>query len=482
MSALSIQLVCDDAMASEAVEVRAVDITERLSAPFRVVVRFAAADGHDVETIARELVGTTAHLTIEGERIHGVIADVISESRELGKPARYRARIVPRLSTLSMSRRARVFSDRDVPEIVRLVLADNGLTEGDGDLELHLSGRYDKREIVVQYDETDLAFISRLLEHEGIAYHFVHGEDRERIVLTDSNNAFARREPYQNLPYTGLAFRAGMDPSVFTAECERQMVPGEIALLDYDWRKPAVPLIARATVDRRGIGARISVREHFVEPARGAQLAATRADEARFARERFRITTNVSGVHAGDVLSLQGHPVHEWDREYLVCEVHHAVSLDTSGVVHRNDLLAIDAAVPYRPARVTPAPRIEGVLYATVDGLSSGAAAPIDDQGRYRVILPFDVDENENQRSRVWVRRMQPLAGSLAGMHFPLLPGTEVLLAFVDGDCDRPVIMGAVPNALTVSPVTRANATQSIVRSTTGITILLDDGVPKLSD
>jgi type VI secretion system secreted protein VgrG len=477
------RMSCEDELSADAIEVERLEIREQLSAPYRAVVRFRAAEDTDLEEIAADLIGTMAHVTYDGAHLHGIIADITSESREPDRPAWYRARIVPRFAMLGMTHQSRVFHDRGVLELVRLILDENGLTEKDGDLEVTVSDRYDlKREIIVQYEETDLAFVSRLLEDEGIAYHFVQHEDQERMVLTDTNANFPER--HDTLPYAGHGYRVG-DEAIFTVECERQLVASEVILKDYDWRRPALALMERAGIDDNGIGLQVSTREHYLDANRGKRLAAIRAEQKKLARERFHVTTNATGLSPGTRFKIGDHPVHSWDRTFLVLEASRTITNDrpdSGQLTERNDLIAVDAEVRFRPALATPKPRMPGVHYATVDGVNNGVVAPIDDRGRYRVILTFAGSESENQRAKLWVRRAQPLGGAPAGMHFPLLVGTEVLLAFVDSDPDRPLILGAIPNALTASPVTQANATQYIVRSAGGVRVLMDDAVAKVED
>lgn len=474
------------ALESGSVETHAIDGVERLASPFELFIEFSAVEGFEIETRIRAMVGARAHVAFDDHRIHGIVSEVVSQSREPDARPRYRARLLPRLSMLAFTNRARVFHDRTVQEIIRLVLEDSGLTETEGDWELRLSEQYDRREYIVQYEESDLAFLSRVIEAEGISYHFEHREEREHLIFTDSNRAFHAHDPQsRRVPYAGHEFRPGLPPTVFTLECDRRLTQQGVAMVDYDWRKPMVPLLSTATIDAGGKGGSITTREHFIDEKRGARLVKIRAEEARVAQETFRAMTNIRDLHPGQKLELTDHPLHEWDRSYLVVEVRHHVggaNVDEPARHHRNELVAIDAGRRWRPPRATPKPRIDGVHYATIDGVDNGVAAPIDDKGRYRVIVPFANDEDENARATLWVRRAQPLSGSLAGMHFPLLVGTEVLLAYVDGDPDRPVIVGAMPNALLLSPVTSANATQSIIRSTTGITVLFDDDVKRTSE
>jgi type VI secretion system secreted protein VgrG len=136
---------------------------------------------------------------------------------------------------------------------------------------------------------------------------------------------------------------------------------------------------------------------------------------------------------------------------------------------------AIPFDVPFRPERLTPWPRINGVLHAHVAGDTAGKAAELDGQGRYKVRLPFDAESPKGSKASRWVRMAQPYAGAGYGQHFPLHKGTEVLLAHVDGDPDRPIIVGAVPNAHTNSPSRDANATQSVIQTASNIRIEMED-------
>jgi type VI secretion system secreted protein VgrG len=140
-----------------------------------------------------------------------------------------------------------------------------------------------------------------------------------------------------------------------------------------------------------------------------------------------------------------------------------------------NEFVAIRNDVVYRPKRVTPRPTIAGVLYATVDGPNLGLPAPIDSLGQYKVVLPFDVAAEGGGKCSRWIRMAQPMSGPNYGVQFPLHEGAEVLLAHVEGDPDRPIIVGSPPNTLNVAPVTSANPTKSIMRTLSGITVEFQD-------
>jgi type VI secretion system secreted protein VgrG len=146
-----------------------------------------------------------------------------------------------------------------------------------------------------------------------------------------------------------------------------------------------------------------------------------------------------------------------------------------NGTHYRAAFQAIPAKTPFRPARSTPWPSIHGIVHGHIQSDGSGQVAEIDDQGRYKVRMPFDLATRPGMAASRWIRKAQPYAGAGYGMHFPLHKGTEVLIAHLDGDPDRPIIVGAVPHATTPSPVNVSNATQSVIQTATGIRVEMED-------
>jgi type VI secretion system secreted protein VgrG len=166
------------------------------------------------------------------------------------------------------------------------------------------------------------------------------------------------------------------------------------------------------------------------------------------------------------------------NRKYLITSIEHRAgsdSEDSSAAEFRSTFEAVPFDVQYRPERRTPWPSIAGVVHAHVDSGSSGKFSTLDSQSRYRIRFPFDSAGKKGEQSSTWVRLAQSYAGSGYGSHYPLHMGTEVLVAFYDGDPDRPVIVGAVPNAVTPAASAGSNASQSTIRSASGIHIAMDD-------
>lgn len=407
--------------------------------------------------------------------LHGVLRSFRMKSTASGRDVHYEAILVPRVWMLTQVQRSRVFQELDVPGILRAVLTELGLVE-DQDFELRLASTYPVSEYTVQYQETDFDFISRLLEHHGIFYYFRQLPDQEVLTFGDSNAAFDHygEDP---IPY---AFREAHDvgqQGIHHIDHVFERRPAGVILRDYNWRTPRVQLQSEAAADGVvGVGFHNYYGEHFKDPGEGAQIARVRAEALLADRDLYEMRSTLWAVGCGHRFEVTGHPFGEVDQEYVVTRVEQVLDAgDDAAQIQR--LTAIPFTVPYRPQRTTPRPRIEGIMHGFVDGEVPGTAAPIDTHGRYKVWLPFDLVGVPGGKASRWIRMSQPSSGPGYGMHFPLHIGVEVAIAHVDGDPDRPIIMSSPPNAETVTPVRDENATQSKIRTKTGIRITFDDDV-----
>jgi type VI secretion system secreted protein VgrG len=416
---------------------------------------------------------------------HGVLARI--ERREAGGPwTAYHATLVPKLWRASLSRRSRLLMDASVIDIARTVLAGCGLAGAD--LSVRVARDYERREYAVQHDESDLAFVSRLLEHEGVFHRFEHGDERSTLVLGDAPEACAPAvgDPLPYRPVSALAADETGDhwhqpPTAHSWSSSRAAVAATARVQDHDWRAPDRDLRAEAAVaDRAAFGDSYEYGDCHRDADAGARYARIRAEELRCRSRLCRARTNHRGLVAGARFALRGHPT--TDGEYLAVEVRHRATqqLERGGGAERrtayaNEVLCIPAELPFRPARATPRPRIAGAIHAVVDAAGAGEYAELDEHGRYRVRLPLDLEERAPGAASRPVRMAQPYAGAGMGMHFPLHRGTEVLLVHVNGDPDRPVIAGALANPTTANVVAGPNQTQGILRSASGNELRFDD-------
>lgn len=418
----------------------------------------------------------TLHLRdVEGERVlHGIAAQVSDRMTTETEQLVYRLRLVPRAWRLSLTRTTEIFMDLSVPEVIVTKLERAGLVAGQ-DVEQRLRSSYPIREYIVQYDESDLGFVQRLAEHVGITLGFVQGNDRERIVLADHNEAF----PELDEPV--IFHPRGEKAGVFELSTTTSTLPARCAVKDYNYRTPQVALLADEAVAEGKEGLVYEYGGHFKTQDEARQLAVVRAEEVACGRTVLEGRATDLRLGAGARLKLEGHP--RGELELLVTEVrhryHNAVAMhgggEGTGRVYECEFAARLQAYPYRPPRVTPKPRIHGCITAQVESAGDGPYAELDDEGRYHVRFLFDVTDSSRGGASRLVRMAQPHAGPGYGFHFPLRHGVEVLITFIDGDPDRPIISTAVPNPQTPSVVGAGNGTRNIIRTGGGNEINIDD-------
>ncbi|MBN2516437.1 MAG: type VI secretion system tip protein VgrG [Deltaproteobacteria bacterium] len=471
---------------------------EEISQPFRFEIELVS-DNADIDP--DELLKWPAFLTIErgGKRrmVHGVLAEFEQQQETSLDLHFYRAVLVPRLWLLSMSRQNQIYQDKSVPEIVEEELkgskdkgpaglaAANLTTE---DFELRLTRKYQKREYVVQYGESDLNFISRLMEHEGIFYFFEHDDEKEKIIITDDNIHFPAIAEESSIPYHSPSGMVIADEeSVRAISCRHRRMPKKLILKDYNYRTPHVPLQGESDVDGKGHGLISEYGNHFKTPEEGMVLAKIRAEEIRCRHAVFGGEGDCSLFLPGHRYALQDHFRKDFNREYVITGVEHTGTQPVAGasglgnddreeLTYRNAFTAIASDVPFRPERKTPKHRMYGIMNAHVDSALLKDRAEIDDQGRYKVVMPFDLSGSGEGKASRFVRMAQPYGGGSHGMHFPLHKDVEVIWACIDGDPDRPIIVGTVPNPLNPSVVTADNSTKNVIKTASGSFLEFNDG------
>ena len=468
------ELVCD-ALGTQAI-LSGFKGREAISQPFHFDV-FVSLPLEAVPEHAA-LVGQPLTLTVVGgvdagddQPTHGLVVafEVIDEAAER---ALLRLEVRPRLFLLGLSRHARVFTGMKVPDILEEVLAGAGLT----DYELRLSRDYPVRPHVSQYKESDLAFLERLMEHDGIYYFFEHTSSAHKLVIADDSTLHApsRPKPVRYHPVQGGDL--GSDLFVTVAE-RRRLRPKLVRLTDYDYTKPALDVKGEQAVSDH-TGAEVVVHGvGALDPGDAGRLAQVRKEELLAAERVFELHGSAFHLRSGGAFDVSDHPRDAVNASYLCTELEHVGNARIRGaelsaltgiardVVYEVRAWAILANVVFRPPRLRHAPRVPGFERGTVDGPADSDYAQLDADGRYYLKLGWDESDRKGDKSSVRTRMMQPHAGNPEGMHLPLRKATEVLVAFIGGDPDRPVIAGAVPNAETPSVVTSSNHTRNIFHS-----------------
>ncbi len=467
-----------EALAEDALHVVEFHGTEAMSRLFEFHITLVSEDAEiDMKSVVRKpATFTILRQDYKECKIQGVCAR-FEQAGESHEHYYYKAVLVPKLWRSDLYLDNQLFLDKSVPDIVKEILNQTMLTSLDYDFKLTRS--YPAWEYVCQFDETDFQFVSRWMEREGIYYFFQQTDQSDRMVITDNlvvhEDVFDEKSLYF-VPPSQMA--PGEGGAVHSLVCKQKMLPKSVRLRDYNYRKPSLEMKAEADVDPEGQGSVYIYGEHFKSPEEGAVLAKIRAEEIQCEETVFYGESTAPQLRPGFIFELSDHYRKSYNQRYLVLEVAHRggqSSFVTSGMskgasedgapTYRNSFVAIPENVQYRPPRKTPKRRFYGAINAKVDAAGSGEYAEIDAQGRYKIAIPFDQSGKGDGKASRWVRMAQPYSGSGFGMHFPLHKNAEVLLTFIDGDPDRPIISGTTPNPDNQSPVTNSNQTKCVIRT-----------------
>ena len=454
--------------------------TEAISRPYRFEVELVS---DDPEVAFEDVIDKPATLTMyrgdDPSEVDGIVVD-FEQSHEAGGQSEfryaYRAVLVPRLWRLGLSFQSRIFQHLTVEEIVSKILDDAGV-----DYVFKLSASYDPREYTTQYKETDLAFVQRLLEFEGIRYHFTHEGGAETLVMSDDASDAPDIEAD---PVVGYSHADGLRPadSLETIRdflARQRLVTAKAEVKDYNYRTPETELFSETEHGQKpALGVHSDSSIHVMDGGRGGQLAKVRSEEIETTRLTMTGTGDCLRFRSGHRFSLVDHYRDGLNQDYLLVEVQHlgtqpdaseshgatSSAADEVAPGYSNAFTCVPATTPYRPPRVTPEPKLPGVLTAKVES-AGGTYAPVDDQGRYRVRFPFDLGDTGDAGATKPVRLAQTYTGGGYGMHFPVHKGAEMVVECVDGNVDRILGLSTIYNPTQFSPVTSSNAAHNVLRS-----------------
>lgn len=415
----------------------------------------------------------TVSVLIEAElRHYSGIATSLQALGVQGESHVYRVVLRPWLWLLSRTANCRIFQDQTVVDIIKRVFRDRGFS----DFEERLTASYEPRAYVVQYRETDMHFVRRLMEDEGIYFYFAHEPGRHVLVLCDSLSAHEPTPFHEALPHLPPGRQRAMQVDYLeTWEVVHEVESGAFALTDFDFLAPSAMLEVTKAEPEGHFHGDYEVFDypgHYTDTGRGEAIAKLRLEEAKATASRARAEGNARGLLVGSLFRLSEHPLASANREYLVVSQQtslrgHALESGgrQDGPTTRVSITAIPSDRQYRPARTSPKPVIYGAQTATVVG-PEGEEIWTDEYGRVKLEFHWDRQCPGDEASSCWVRVAQVWAGSnFGGMHIPRI-GQEVIVTFLDGDPDRPIITGRVYNADNMPPYELpANATQSGIKS-----------------
>jgi type VI secretion system secreted protein VgrG len=372
-----------------------------------------------------------------------------------GRHHLYRASVRPWLWFLTRTSDCRIFQDMTVRKILETVFEDHGVA----DLEWHVSDTR-KREYCVQYRETDFNFVSRLMEQEGIYYYFRHQNGRNTMVITDSYDGHAAYPGYAQIPFIPSERKRPNDEAITEWTAAHEVQPGHYALDDYDFERPGLECLAQHVNVRKyelGDYEMYDYPGDYVVPGEGKQCARTRLEELQAQFHVVRGVTNSRGLATGSLFTLKGHTRAVEKGEYLVVDSTHELqyneyeSTGTEGASYRCTFRAIASKEPFRAPRITPRPVVQGPQTAIVVG-PSGDEIYTDKFGRVKVKFHWDRDDKADENSSCWIRVSQNWAGKRWGAMFLPRIGQEVIVDFLEGDPDRPIITGRVYNGEAMPP------------------------------
>ncbi|AMV23515.1 Phage-related baseplate assembly protein [Gemmata sp. SH-PL17] len=436
---------------------------ERVSAPFEFTLDLVS---ENLTVAAADLVGKAVGWTINmpddsPRPFHGFVRKLVAgETADRGL-RRYRAEVVPWLWFLTRTTDCRIFQNMTVDAIITSTFDRLGLT----DYKKKLQGTYPTREYCVQYRETAFAFVSRLMEEYGIYYFFEFKEGQHTLVLADSNSV-----TFDCAPHGTVEYRPDMPGAESVSSWDRRFAfrSGKITHTDYNFETPDTNLLKDVDTNLSLTG--IGKFELFDYPGGypvagdGTALAKSRMEEVEAGYDTATGSSRCSSFTPGGKFTLEKHPSD--NGSYVFLEVEHNASEDWAGggpgmADYSNLFVVIPTARPFRPAPTTPRPRISGAQTAVVVGMS-GEEIYTDKYGRVKVQFFWDRLGKKDENSSCWIRVSEMWAGKQWGMVFTPRIGQEVVVEFLEGDPDRPLITGRVYNAELMPPYALpSNMTQS---------------------
>jgi len=441
---------------------------EGMSALFQFRITLASEDADVAPSLA---VGKGALLTIETagsepRYVHGIIERF--RQADAGKRLfTYHAVLVPSLHRLCLRQDSRIYQELSVPQIIEQVLSEAGVH----DYRMSVEGIYEPREYCVQYRETDLAFISRLMEEEGIYYFFEHQPGKHVLVMSDGASALGPIPSPASLVYRPPLGAMAHGESVSRIAYMEEIRTGKVSLGDFNFQRPQLSLLSSTGVDQNADLEVYDYPGEYELPGKGAALSKIRLEERQVSRRTGDGESGCARMTPGYQFSLAEHPRDAMNRGYLLTRVQHRGTqphmgdASVEGTSYANAFQFILDNVPYRPERNTPRPQIHSVQTAIVTG-PAGEEIYTDQHGRVKVQFHWDRRGKRDERTSCFIRVSQLWAGAGWGAMFIPRIGHEVVVAFVEGDPDRPLIVGRVYHGANVPPYPLpAEKTKSTIKS-----------------
>jgi type VI secretion system secreted protein VgrG len=405
-----------------------------------------AKDPVKLEDIVSKNVTVKVQLQDEAPRFFNGFVSRFAAGGKYGRYLRYTAVVHPWTWFLTRRTDCRIFQGKNVPDIVKDVFTRAGFN----DFAFELVESYQEWNYCVQYRETDFNFVSRLLEHEGIYYYYRHEEGKHTLVMTD---ALAKHMPvagYENVRFIAPEQLARPDiEHISSWQVRREVQPELFEHTDYDFERPSVPLLTKSGSGPHRV---YDYPGFYTQKPVGEQWAHVRLDEYRSQFQSAVAVTNARGMTVGALFKLTDGPNEEPDSEHLVLASTHDLEYSEyeamphgGGSDFRCSFVAMSSKQQFRPRRATPKPFVQGPQTAVVVG-PAGEEIHTDKYGRVKVQFHWDREGQKDAKSSCWIRVSHPWAGKGWGSVATPRIGQEVIVDFLEGDPDQPIITGRVYN------------------------------------
>ncbi len=425
---------------------------ERVSNPFEYRVLTMLEKEPDREPDG--LLGAEACIEIRGESaevrfFHGRVSHVSYAGTDRAGYL-YELTLRPDFWFMSRNRECRIFQEMSVPQIIQQLLPQGGASRYRFDLQ----GNFPKRVYCVQYRESDFDFLSRLMEEEGIFYFFEHEKDAHTMVIGNTPSLFKARPGYETVPYYPPTDRGQRERDHLDSWAQHHtFTANAVTLRDWNFEKPEIPSGSKRS-DEAHVRDGFEIYDYpggFTDNEQSLRYAEIRRQAERALRITAIASGDAVGLAAGALFTLKNFDVPSENREHVVIEARYRIEGDTYqsgqglGQGPRVDVVTIPATAVFRPPQATPRPRIIGTQTAIVTG-TKGEEIETDRFARIKVQFHWDRLGKKDENSSCWIRVAQTWAGASWGALFIPRIGQEVLVEFLDGDPDRPIVTGSVYN------------------------------------
>jgi type VI secretion system secreted protein VgrG len=432
----------------------------------------------DPEIKFEDIIGkrVTLRVTLSQDKeryFNGFISRFVQTGAQTGM-ANYRATMVPWLWFLTKTTDCRIFQNKTIPDIVQQIFKEYGFT----DVKAKLQGTYEPRDYCVQYRETDYNFVARLMEQYGIFYFFEHEKEKHTLVLTDNPDAHQPCPEQPKAKWNPQGSKSLTEDVVTTLEVEKIFRPGKYSLTDYNFETPSTSLLSEIdTTITVGGNTKYEVYDYpgeYEKKAQGKTLVKLRMEEQEVKHLSVTGTSSCRAFATGYRFDFEDYSRADLNQAYVLTAVSHSATVGdtyTTGKssdgssAYTNAFVCIPHKVPFRPPQITPKPIVQGPQTAVIVG-PSGEEIYSDKYGRVKAQFHWDREGKKDENSSCWMRTSQNWAGKQWGGVFIPRIGQEVIVEFLEGDPDRPIITGRIYNAEQMPPYALpANQTQSGVKS-----------------